>query len=110
MTLAELLVTDTEHIYNIDEHAVAATYYTVDGAVIDLSVLIDIGDEMSANAVGSNPASVATIRVRSDLVTDPQPDDLVAIAGVSWRIMRAIRGEVGTWVLEGVKDERLGAR
>lgn len=110
MTLAELLVTDTEHIYNTDEHAVAATYYTVDGAAIDLAVLVDIGDEMSAGAVGSNPASVATIRVRSDLVADPQPDDVVTIAGVSWRVLRIVRSETGTWVLEGVKDERLGAR
>lgn len=101
---------DANDMTSTFELALTATYRAVSGVQVITAVVIEIGDELSAGLVGTNPASVAIIRVKSADVSDPQIDDEIAIGSSTWRVLRPLKLEGPFWVLDCVKDVRMGTR
>lgn len=110
MTFKDQMTSDLRAIFDAEAFGETVVYSTVDGAEASTVALIDVGNLIDPGAVGSNAASVATIRVMEADVTEPQVDDLATVGEKTWRVVRILANEGGVWVLEAVRDERMGAR
>lgn len=112
MSFRDQEIADLNASFSAEEAAEAVAYSCVDGLDIDTTAIINIGDDLSQGAMGTNPAAVATIRVMKSVIAEPQVDDLVTVAlsSLTWRVVRILREDAGLWTLEAIRAERFSAR